>query len=167
MKSGPRQPAAMAPASTEVAYSAGRWNVYVCSLRASSKMTAPTWAASAVSQMVRAMSNVWARMLMAGTVNPWISPRARAMYSSWMLADHEEQDEHDAGAHEHAAQLNPPDDGGDLGWRAARSRRRRRRRELDQSLHGPALDKDRVRDNDDVDDDRHPQPAVLRRGHID
>ena len=37
--------------------------------------------------MVRAMSKVWARMLMAGTVKPLISPRARALYSSWMLAD--------------------------------------------------------------------------------
>src|SRR5689334_415097 len=36
---------------------------------------------------MRAMSNVWARMLIAGTVNPEISPRARAMYSSWMLAE--------------------------------------------------------------------------------
>ena len=33
------------------------------------------------------MSNVWARMLIAGTVNPETSPRPRAMYSSWMLAD--------------------------------------------------------------------------------
>jgi hypothetical protein len=32
------------------------------------------------------MSNVWARMLMAGTVNPETSPRARARYSSSMLA---------------------------------------------------------------------------------
>src|SRR4051812_42174936 len=33
------------------------------------------------------MSKVWARMLIAGTVKPLTSPRARAMYSSWMLAD--------------------------------------------------------------------------------
>ena len=33
------------------------------------------------------MSNVWARMLIAGTVNPETSPRPRARYSSWMLAD--------------------------------------------------------------------------------
>jgi hypothetical protein len=33
------------------------------------------------------MSNVAARMLSAGTVKPEISPRLRAMYSSWMLAD--------------------------------------------------------------------------------
>ena len=50
-------------------------------------MTAPTSAAAAVSKTVRAMSNVWARMLIAGTVNPWTSPRARAMYRSWMLAE--------------------------------------------------------------------------------
>src|SRR6476620_9838561 len=31
------------------------------------------------------MSNVATRMLSAGTVNPDTSPRARAMYSSWML----------------------------------------------------------------------------------
>ncbi len=33
------------------------------------------------------MSNVATRMLSAGTVNPDTSPRARAMYSSWMLAE--------------------------------------------------------------------------------
>ncbi len=33
------------------------------------------------------MSNVWARRLMAGTVNPDTSPRARASYSAWMLAE--------------------------------------------------------------------------------
>ena len=33
------------------------------------------------------MSNVWARMLIAGTVNPETSPRPRARYRSWMLAD--------------------------------------------------------------------------------
>ena len=33
------------------------------------------------------MSNVWARRLIAGTVNPATSPRARASYSAWMLAD--------------------------------------------------------------------------------
>ena len=33
------------------------------------------------------MSNVATRMLIAGTVNPDTSPRARAMYSSWMLAE--------------------------------------------------------------------------------
>ncbi len=32
------------------------------------------------------MSNVCARRLMAGTVNPDTSPRARAVYRSWMLA---------------------------------------------------------------------------------
>ena len=32
----------MQPASTLVMYSPGRWNVYSCSLRASSKMTVPT-----------------------------------------------------------------------------------------------------------------------------
>ena len=50
-------------------------------------MTAPTSDAAAVSKTVRAMSKVWARMLIAGTVNPWTSPRARAMYRSWMLAE--------------------------------------------------------------------------------
>src|SRR3954453_10317676 len=87
MNTGPRQFAAIAPARTEVAKSMGRWNVEVCSLRAISRMTAPTSALSAVSNTVRAMSNVWARRLIAGTVNPWTSPRPRAMYSSWMLAD--------------------------------------------------------------------------------
>src|SRR5258705_3821732 len=33
------------------------------------------------------MSNVCDRRLIAGTVNPATSPRARARYSSWMLAD--------------------------------------------------------------------------------
>ena len=33
------------------------------------------------------MSNVWARMLIAGTVKPLTSPRPRARYSSWMLAE--------------------------------------------------------------------------------
>ena len=33
------------------------------------------------------MSKVWARRLMAGTVKPETSPRARASYSAWMLAD--------------------------------------------------------------------------------
>ena len=33
------------------------------------------------------MSNVWARRLIAGTVNPETSPRARASYSPWMLAE--------------------------------------------------------------------------------
>ena len=33
------------------------------------------------------MSNVWARMLIAGTVNPDTSPRPRAAYRSWMLAE--------------------------------------------------------------------------------
>jgi hypothetical protein len=32
------------------------------------------------------MSNVWARMLIAGTVNPETSPRGARRYSSWMLA---------------------------------------------------------------------------------
>ena len=32
------------------------------------------------------MSKVWARRLMAGTVKPDTSPRARASYSPWMLA---------------------------------------------------------------------------------
>src|SRR5579862_1890175 len=50
-------------------------------------MTAPTSSVWAVSKTVRAMSKVWARMLIAGTVNPWTSPRARAMYRSCMLAD--------------------------------------------------------------------------------
>src|SRR6187397_2302708 len=33
------------------------------------------------------MSNVWVRRLSAGTVKPETSPRARASYSDWMLAD--------------------------------------------------------------------------------
>ena len=41
----------------------------------------------AVSRMTRAMSKVCARRLMAGTVIPWYSFRARALYSSWMLAE--------------------------------------------------------------------------------
>src|SRR4029079_8417454 len=65
----------------------GRWNVYVCSERASSKMTVPTSALVAASRIVRAMSNVCARMLIAGTVNPWTSPRPRASYSAWILAE--------------------------------------------------------------------------------
>ena len=50
-------------------------------------MTVPTSDPMAASNTVRAMSNVWARRLMAGTVNPETSPRPRAAYSSWMLAD--------------------------------------------------------------------------------
>ena len=76
---GSRQPAAIAPARTLVEYSIGRWNVYSCSLRASSKITAPTSAWRRRPEIVRAMSNVCARMLIAGTVNPWTSPRPRAM----------------------------------------------------------------------------------------
>ncbi len=41
----------------------------------------------AVAKIVRAMSKICARRLMAGTVNPETSPRLRAAYSSWMLAD--------------------------------------------------------------------------------
>ena len=33
------------------------------------------------------MSKTCVRRLMAGTVKPWTSPRPRAMYSSWMLAE--------------------------------------------------------------------------------
>ena len=69
------------------AYSNTRWYVYVCSERASSRMTGPTSFALAVAKIVRAMSKVCARRLMAGTVNPDTSPRLRAAYSSWMLAD--------------------------------------------------------------------------------
>src|SRR5687768_14735197 len=49
-------------------------------------MTAPTSALAAASNAVLAMSNVWARRLIAGTVKPATSPRARAVYRSWMLA---------------------------------------------------------------------------------
>ena len=68
-------------------YSPGRWKVYSCSLRASSKMMAPESSASDACEMTRAMSNTCVRRLMAGTVKPLTSPRPRAMYSSWMLAD--------------------------------------------------------------------------------
>jgi len=79
---GPCQPAAMQPASTLVMYSPGRWKVYSCSLRASSRMTAPTSSFLAAWQMVAAMSKTWVRRLMAGTVKPCTSPRPRAMYRS-------------------------------------------------------------------------------------
>ena len=68
-------------------YSPGRWKVYSCSLRASSKMTVPESRLCAARQMAAAMSKTCVRRLMAGTVKPWTSPRPRAMYSSWMDAD--------------------------------------------------------------------------------
>ena len=37
--------------------------------------------------MIRAMSKVWARRFIAGTVKPFTSPRLRAMYRSWIDAD--------------------------------------------------------------------------------
>ena len=78
MKTGPTQPAAIAPARQFGAYSKTRCQVYVCSDRASSRMTGPTPFAFAVSKIVLAVSKVSIRMLIAGTVRPANSPRARA-----------------------------------------------------------------------------------------
>ena len=78
MNTGPTQPAAIAPARQLGAYSKTRCQVYVCSERASSRITGPTALALAVAKIVFAMSNVWIRMLIAGTVKPRTSPRARA-----------------------------------------------------------------------------------------
>src|SRR5450756_1698462 len=50
-------------------------------------MTGPTAFAFAVAKIAFAMSKVSMRMLMAGTVKPRTSPRLRAAYRSWMLAD--------------------------------------------------------------------------------
>ena len=50
-------------------------------------MIAPESSAIDACAMTRAMSNTCVRRLMAGTVKPLTSPRPRAMYRSWMLAD--------------------------------------------------------------------------------
>jgi len=77
MKTGPTQPAAMAPARTLGAYSKKRCQVYVCSERRA-RDDRPTAFAFAVVKTVFAMSKVSIRMLMGGDREPLTSPRARA-----------------------------------------------------------------------------------------